>query len=105
MDKVDTFLDKVDNFMEFLTVNELEQELEKLQRNDLIKINEIGRSQNGYSILSAKIGNGINNALVFGFPHPNEPVGSLTCLSLINAITENEFLRNRFTWHIIPCAD
>ncbi|HET8793035.1 MAG TPA: M14 family zinc carboxypeptidase [Nitrososphaeraceae archaeon] len=105
MDKVDTFLDKVDNFMEFLTVNELKQELEKLQSNDWIKINEIGRSQNGYSILSAKIGNGINNALIFGFPHPNEPVGSLTCLSLINVLTENEFLRNRFTWHIIPCAD
>jgi hypothetical protein len=67
LDKVDTVLNKVENFMEFLTVNELEQELEKLQRNDFIKINEIGRSQNGYSIKSAKMGNGKNNALVLVF--------------------------------------
>jgi hypothetical protein len=98
-------LDRVDKFIEFLTVNELEDNLEKFQRKDLIKINQIGRSQNGYSIFSAKIGNGKNNALVFGFPHPNEPIGSLTCLSLIKTISENEYLKNRFTWYIIPCAD
>ena len=100
-----TVLDKVDNYTEFLTVNELEDELRNLQRKDLIKINQIGKSSSGRSILSAKIGNGKKSALVFGFPHPNEPIGSLTCLSLINAISENEYLRNRFTWHIIPSAD
>jgi len=100
-----TVLDKVDNYTEFLTVNELEDELRNLQRKDLIKINHIGKSSSGRSILSAKIGNGKKSALVFGFPHPNEPIGSLTCLSLINAISENEYLKNRFTWHIIPSAD
>jgi len=100
-----TVLDKVDNYTEFLTVNELEGELKKFQRKDLIKINQIGKSTSGRSILSAKIGNGKKSALVFGFPHPNEPIGSLTCLSLIKTISENEYLRNRFTWHIIPCAD
>lgn len=98
-------LDKFSNYTDFLTVIELEEELRKLQRKDIIKINYIGKSQNGHSILSAKIGNGKNCAIVFGFPHPNEPIGSLTCLSLIKIISENEYLRNRFTWHIIPCAD
>jgi Zinc carboxypeptidase len=92
-----TVLDKVDNYTEFLTVNELEGELKKFQRKDLIKINQIGKSTSGRSILSAKIGNGKKSALVFGFPHPNEPIGSLTCLSLIKTISENEYLRNRFT--------
>ena len=100
-----TVLNKVDNYMEFLTVNELENELQKFPRKDLIEISQIGKSLNGYSILSAKIGNGKIGTLVFGFPHPNEPIGSLTCLSLIKTISENECLRNRFTWHIIPCAD
>ena len=100
-----TVLDKVDNYTEFLTVNELVNKLKKFERKDLIEINRIGRSPNGYSIFSAKIGNGKNSALVFGFPHPNEPIGSLTCLSLIKTISESEYLRNRFTWHIIPCAD
>jgi hypothetical protein len=102
---IPTVLDKVDNYMEFLTVNELEHELREFQRKDLIKISQIGKSQGGYPILSAIIGNGKNSALVFGFPHPNEPIGSLTCLSLIKTIYENENLRNRFTWYIIPCAD
>jgi hypothetical protein len=101
---VHTVLDK-DNYTEFLTVNELEDELKKFQRKGLIKINQIGKSSNRCRILSAKIGNGKKSALVFGFPHPNEPVGSLTCLSLIKTIHGNEYLRNRFTWHIIPCAD
>lgn len=53
-----TVLDKVDNYTEFLKVDELESELRKFQRKDSIKIDEIGKSSNGYSILSAKIGNG-----------------------------------------------
>ena len=98
-------LDNVDNYIDFLAVNELENELRKFQLKDLIEITQIGKSPNGLSILSAKIGNGKNSALIFGFPHPNEPIGSLTCLSLIKTISENEYLRNRFTWYIIPCAD
>ena len=98
-------LDNVDNYIDFLTVNELENELRKFQLKDLIEITQIGKSPNGLSILSAKIGNGKNSALIFGFPHPNEPIGSLTCLSLIKTISENEYLRNKFTWYIIPCAD
>lgn len=100
-----TIVDRVDNYKEFLTVNELDDELRKFQRKGLIEINQIGKSLNGHFILSAKIGNGKNSALVFGFPHPNEPIGSLTCLSLIKTISKNKYLRNRFTWHIIPCAD
>jgi hypothetical protein len=71
----------------------------------LSKVTQIGKSPSGNSILSAEIGQGGKNALVFGFPHPNEPVGSLTCLSLIKTISENEYLKNKYTWHIIPCAD
>jgi zinc carboxypeptidase len=102
---IPTVLDNVDNYTEFLTVNELEYELRKFQRKDLIKISQIGNSRDGYPILSASVGNGKKSALVFGFPHSNEPIGSLTCLSLIKTIYENEYLRNRFTWYIIPCAD
>lgn len=102
---ITSILDKVDNYIEFLTINEIEDELRKFQRKQLINIAPIGKSQSGRFILSAKIGIGKKSALVFGFPHPNEPIGSLTCLSLIKAIYENEYLKKRFTWHIVPCAD
>ena len=36
---------RVDNYKEFLTVNELDDELRKFQRKDLIEINQIGKSQ------------------------------------------------------------
>ncbi|HEY6535581.1 MAG TPA: M14 family zinc carboxypeptidase [Candidatus Nitrosocosmicus sp.] len=103
--KINSILDEVDNYSEFLTINEIEDELKKIQRNQLIPITAIGKSLTGRYILSAKIGDGEKNALVFGFPHPNEPIGSLTCLSLIKAIYENEYLKKRFTWYIVPCAD
>ncbi len=96
-------LEKVDNFGEFLFVDELNSKLLALAgKNNII---DIGKSAKGHSILCAKIGSGKKNALIFGFPHPNEPVGSLTCLSLIKILLENKKLRDKYTWHIIPCAD
>lgn len=101
MDK--RLLENVDDFKEFLFVDELNSKLLALAgKNNII---DIGKSAKGHSILCAKIGSGKKNALVFGFPHPNEPVGSLTCLSLIKLLLENKKLRDRLTWHIIPCAD
>jgi len=101
MDK--KILDEVDNYTEFLYVDELNERLfSMLGKENVI---ELGKSENGYPIYCGKIGNSPKNALVFGFPHPNEPVGSLTCLSLIKTLLNYEKLRNLYTWYIIPCAD
>ncbi len=48
------------------------------------------------------IGNGPRNALVFAGPHPNEPIGFLTVLSLAEFVRENDL---GHTWHIIGCVD
>ncbi len=98
-----SLLETIDNFREFLFVNELDKELVRTTGKENLFV--IGKSKGGYRILCAKIGSGRQNALIFGFPHPNEPVGSLTCLSLIKIILENKKLQKRFTWYIIPCAD
>lgn len=101
MDKY--LLERVENFKEFLTVKELDSRLRKIAgRKNVL---EIGKSAAGRQILCAKIGKGKKNALVFGFPHPNEPIGSLTCLSLAKIVLENSWLQKKFTWHIVPCAD
>ena len=42
---INSFLNKVDNYIEFLTINEIEDELRKFQRKQLIKITPIGKSQ------------------------------------------------------------
>lgn len=96
-------LEKVDNFSEFLFVDELDKQLLSLVgKNNILNL---GKSANGHQILCAKIGKGRKNALIFGFPHPNEPVGSLTCLSLVKILLKNKELQEKYTWYIIPCAD
>lgn len=96
-------LKQVKNFRKFLTVGELDLALKKLVGRKSIL--NLGKSQGGHNILCARIGNGKKNALIFGFPHPNEPIGSLTCLSLIKIILKNKKLSEKYTWYIIPCAD
>jgi hypothetical protein len=96
-------LNQVKNFKKFLTVGELDLALKKLVgRKNIINL---GKSDGGHEILCAKLGNGEKVALIFGFPHSNEPMGSLTCLSLIKIILKNKKLYNKFTWYVIPCAD
>jgi len=53
-----------------------------------------------------RIGNGQKPALLFGFPHPNEPIGSMTLEYLSWRLTEDESLdKLDFTWYIVKCID
>lgn len=46
-------------------------------------------------------------ALAFGLPHPNEPIGGLTALHLAERLCADPSLRERLghTWRIVDCAD
>ena len=95
--------DSVKDYREFLTVDELDKELKRLcSTNEILNI---GVSENGHEILCARLGNGKKNALVFGSPHPNEPIGCLTTLELIKIIKSDSDLRKEYTWYIVPCSD
>lgn len=96
-------LNEIKNYKEFLTVNELDKSLFNLCRRKEILL--LGKSNKGHKIYCAKLGKGEENALIFGFPHPNEPIGSLTCLSLIKLIKSHKDLQEVYTWYIVPCAD
>ncbi|HLC85453.1 MAG TPA: M14 family zinc carboxypeptidase [Candidatus Nanoarchaeia archaeon] len=87
-------------FTEFLTVDELDDSLRSISVPFTI-----GKSESGRDILCSKVGTGKRTILVFGFPHANEPIGSLTCLDLIERIKSDPVLENSFTWYVIPCAD
>ncbi|MEU7852862.1 M14 family zinc carboxypeptidase [Nonomuraea sp. NPDC049141] len=65
----------------------------------------IGASRKGEPLELVSIGDGRQNALVFGGPHANEPVGFLTVLRLASALCENAAERQGFTWHFIACVD
>ena len=101
-------LNNVPDYKEFLTVDELDESSRKLaEQYDSVDLLEIGKSDKGKPILCLKIGNGKKNALLFAFPHPNEPIGSMTIEFLSNYLPKNSgFLEELdYTWYFIKAID
>lgn len=74
---------------------------------EVVSFYEIGKSTAGNPVNCLKIGNGSKSALLYGFPHPNEPIGSMVLDYLAEKLAENEEFRNKFdfTWYIVKAAD
>ncbi len=64
----------------------------------------IGYSESGREIYMITAGDGPKKALIWGFPHPNEPIGALTIDTLLNQIGESGEDYG-YTWHCIFCID
>ena len=76
---ISRILENIPDYSEFMTVEELDNSSRKLaEAFEGVELIDIGKSGSGRPILCLKIGNGEKNALLFAFPHPNEPIGSLT---------------------------
>lgn len=109
MNIINKIAEDVPNYQFFMTVDELNESSRKLAETypDKIKLFEIGKSRCGDSILCLKIGNGDLKALLYAFPHPNEPVGSLMLDYLSWKLAEDNDLRKifNFTWYIVKVAD
>lgn len=91
------------------TVDELHERIERLRAEhpDLLALERIGTSRLGEPIRLYHLGAGARSALVVGAVHPNEPIGSLTILHLIEQLLHDDSFRDGLdtTWHIVPCAD
>ncbi|MFB0558073.1 MAG: M14 family zinc carboxypeptidase, partial [Candidatus Bathyarchaeia archaeon] len=107
-EKLKEILDSVPDYEEFLTVEELNASsralADKYRHVDFIPV---GESTEGEAISALKIGEGPKNALLFGFPHPNEPIGSMTLEYLSRRLAEDDWLREGlgYTWYIVKCVD
>ncbi|HHX28725.1 MAG TPA: zinc carboxypeptidase [Firmicutes bacterium] len=99
----------VPDYKVFLTVDEMDESTRQLatEHPDCVKVFEAGRSRENHSILCLKIGDGPQNALIFGCPHPNEPIGSMLLEHFARSLAEDPELRKDlgFTWYIIKCWD
>ena len=104
----DNVVEEIPEYKAFYTIDELKANSEELAHKypDKVKIFEIGKSRKGEKIKALRIGRGKKTALLFGFPHPNEPIGSMTLEYFSWRLAEDETLdKLDFTWYIIKCID
>lgn len=101
-------LNQIPDYKEFMTISELDISSKKLaEKFDHVDLKVIGKSRKGRTIYRLKIGEGTENALLFAFPHPNEPIGSMSLEFLSWFLAENpEFTKETgYTWHLIKGID
>jgi len=101
-------LNQIPKYKEFMTIAELDDSSKKLANSfNHVELKEIGKSREGRTIYCLKIGEGKENALLFGFPHPNEPIGSMSLEFLSCFLAENpEFTKETgYTWYLIKAID
>ena len=108
-DPISRALESVPKYDVFMTLEELEDSTSRLAEKypDLVEVVELGSSRDGRSIRAIRIGSGKNTALLFGCPHPNEPIGTLVLDHLSWRLAEDEELRREldYTWYVVKVAD
>ena len=107
---MESILARVPDYQEFYTVDELNQHSFQLAKEypDVVELfSEAGRSKEGRPIYCLKIGQGSKNALLYGTPHPNEPIGSMMLDALSRILAEDEQLRKEldYTFYIVKSSD
>ena len=72
-----------------------------------VTMRQIGTSEGGLPIDLVEAGKGSKPALLVGAPHPNEPIGCLTIVSMIESFVSNPepFDNLGFRWSFIPCIE
>lgn len=76
IEKILSYIPKIDVFM---TVDEMDKSTFELKEKypDVVTIEKAGESRQGHPLYCLKIGNGRKKALMYGCPHPNEPIGCM----------------------------
>jgi hypothetical protein len=99
----------VPKYERYSTVDELDENSRNLAKRfpGKVKYYQCGVARNGEPIRVLKIGEGKLNALLYGFPHANEPVGSLMIDHFAKALAEDDDLRQSlgFTWYLVKAID
>ncbi|MHA2394146.1 MAG: M14 family zinc carboxypeptidase [Promethearchaeota archaeon] len=101
-------LDQIPEYKEFMTISELNNSSRMLAEEFVnVELKELGKTGEGRPIYCLKIGQGKKNALLFAFPHPNEPIGSMSLEFFSRYLAENpEFTEQTgYTWYIIKAID
>jgi len=104
----ENLVDEVPDYKVFYTIDELNASSNRLahEHPGKVRIFDIGKSRKGEKIKALRIGKGKKAALLFAFPHPNEPIGSMTLEYLSRRLAEDRSLdKLDFTWYLVKCID
>ncbi|MEV5576417.1 M14 family zinc carboxypeptidase [Spirillospora sp. NPDC052269] len=93
----------------FPSVDDLHAELDAVAaaQPGLVRQRRIGTSRLGEPLRVLTVGDGPADAVVIGGPHPNEPVGFVTVVALLDLLCRDAELRAElgYRWHFVACAD
>ena len=99
----------IPDYESFHTIDEQYEATRQLASDfpDLVRVETIGETRAGAPLEMFSIGEGDAHALVFGGPHPCEPVGCLMIDFLSRHLCEDEDFRNEvgYQWHFVRCLD
>jgi len=103
------YIRRVPDYKSFLTVEEMDKSTLALAEKypDTVKVFEAGKSQEGRPLYCLKIGKGSKNALIFGCPHPNEPIGAMMLEAFSQMLAADAALREElgYTFYLIKAVD
>lgn len=106
---IEELLKKVPDYQAFYTVEEMDERTRALAAKypDVVRMEQVGLSRAGHPIYCLTIGEGSQNALMFGCPHPNEPIGTMLLDFLAEELAANADLRAEldYTFYIIKTSD
>ena len=99
----------IPDYKVFLTVDELDAHSFALAKQypDIVSIFPFGKTKENRDLFCLKIGSGSQNALMFGCPHPNEPIGTMMLEYFSEQLAKNKALRDEldYTWYIVKVWD
>ncbi|MBY9002212.1 MAG: hypothetical protein KGD64_14930 [Candidatus Heimdallarchaeota archaeon] len=90
------------NYSEYYNYDELISRMNDFWSSDK-KL--LGKSTNNIDIFGYQIGEGSIRILIYGLPHADEPIGTLTVDLLGKLISSNKDMQKNFTFLLIPCID
>src|SRR5262245_56660381 len=105
--QINNVLKSVPRYRLFPTVSEIHRRVRELSHTAGFSVRTIGKSESGFPIHHVKFGKGRIKALFSAYPHPNEPIGGLTVLTLMSLLRRHHptLVNLPVEWHFIPCPD
>lgn len=100
-------LETIPDYQEFFTLQECDERMRQASKKYGFELKQVGTSEKGHPITLLKAGEGKKKAFLWGFPHPNEPIGSLMIDWLVNYFGEHPDVlkQTEMTWYFMVTAD